>query len=120
MRKRAAYNRRIQAGDDDLNGGSASLEACRLTSQQAAGFQSQLRRAALSIPTNLVEGYARKGDKELARFVNISVGSLAEVEYLLSFANRLGYLKEDSYRKIEKLRSDVGSLSWSLYKKVSQ
>ncbi len=37
----------------------------------------QLRRAALSVPTNFVEGYARKGDKELARFFNIAIGSLA-------------------------------------------
>jgi len=41
---------------------------------------SQLRRAALSIPTNIVEGYSRKGDKELAHFVNIGLGSMAETQ----------------------------------------
>jgi len=44
------------------------------------GITSQLRRAALSVPANIVEGYARKGDKELARFLNIAMGSLAETD----------------------------------------
>ena len=58
------------------------------------GMISQLRRAAISIPTNIVEGYARKGDKELARFINIAIGSLAEVEYLIEFSKKLEYLNE--------------------------
>jgi len=83
------------------------------------GLTSQLRRAALSVPTNIVEGYARKGDKELARFVNIALGSLAETEYLLDFSKRLGYIPEEDYKEIEALRSEVGKLLWSFYKKVS-
>jgi four helix bundle protein len=81
-------------------------------------LSSQLRRAALSIPTNIVEGYSRKGDKELARFINISIGSLAEVEYLLTFSKRLGYLPHHDYLKIEELRSQVGKLLWNFYKKI--
>lgn len=83
------------------------------------GLTSQIRRAALSIPTNIVEGYARKGDKELARFVNIAIGSLAETEYLLDFCNRLGYLDEKEYARIEYLRSEVGKLLWNFYKKLA-
>lgn len=92
----------------------------KLPKDEIYGLTSQLRRAALSIPTNIVEGYARKGDKELARFVNISIGSLAEVEYLLSFARRLEYFSGGDYEKIETLRNEVGGLLWSFYKKVSQ
>jgi len=84
------------------------------------GITSQLRRAALSVPTNIVEGYARKGDKELARFVSIAIGSLAETEYLLNFSHRLGYLTEKEYSRIELLRSEVGKLLWSFYKKVGE
>jgi four helix bundle protein len=51
------------------------------------GITSQSRRAALSIPTNIVEGYSPKGDKELSHFINISLGSLAETKYLIYFSN---------------------------------
>ncbi len=44
--------------------------------EELYGPTSQLRRSALSVPTNIVEGYSRKGDKELAHFVNISLGSM--------------------------------------------
>jgi four helix bundle protein len=73
----------------------------------------------LSVPTNIVEGYARKGDKELARFINIAIGSLAETEYLLDFSRRLDYLNNEDYRRISTLREDVGKLLWNFYKKVS-
>lgn len=81
------------------------------------GVTSQLRRAALSVPTNIVEGYARKSKKELAHFVNIALGSLAETEYLLDFVNRLGYCKSD-VSKIEALISEVGKLLWGFYRSI--
>ena len=90
----------------------------KLPRDEIYGLTSQLRRAALSVLTNIVEGYARKGDKELARFINISIGSLAEVEYLLEFSKRLGYIIEKDYVKIENLRDEVGKLLWSFYKKL--
>ena len=83
------------------------------------GLTSQLRRAVLSIPTNIVEGYARKGDKELARFISIAIGSMAEAEYLLDFSKRLGYINDQDYSKIENLRDQVGKLLWNFYKKVA-
>lgn len=83
------------------------------------GLTSQLRRAVLSIPTNIVEGYARKGDKELARFINIAMGSMAETEYLLDFSKKLGYLTEKDHERIEALRSEVGRLLWNFYRKVT-
>ncbi len=80
------------------------------------GITSQLRRAVLSIPTNIVEGSGRQSRKERKQFINISLGSLAETEYLLEFCLRLGYLKESSYERIESLRKRVGSLLWNFYK----
>ncbi|MBW2742115.1 MAG: four helix bundle protein, partial [Deltaproteobacteria bacterium] len=70
--------------------------------EELYGLTSQLRRSALSVPTNIVEGYSRKGDKELAHFVNISLGSMAETKYLLYFALRLGYLSDEKYDEIKK------------------
>ena len=84
------------------------------------GITSQLRRAALSVPTNIVEGYGRKGDKELSRFINISLGSLAEVEYLLEFSREIGYLSQKDFENIDALRDEVGKLLWAFYKTVSR
>jgi four helix bundle protein len=53
--------------------------------EEIYGLTSQIRRLALSIPTNVVEGYSRKGDKELSRFINISLGSLAETNTFYIF-----------------------------------
>ena len=82
------------------------------------GIISQLRRAALSIPTNLVEGTGRQGRKELKQFVNITLGSLVETEYLLSFCLRLNYLSQDSYNRLQYLRQEVGNLLWKFYKSL--
>jgi four helix bundle protein len=82
------------------------------------GIISQLRRASLSVPTNLVEGFARKGKIEFKHFVNIALGSLAEVEYLLGFACRLGYLTDSKYAPLEALRAEVGRLLWSFYESI--
>jgi four helix bundle protein len=54
----------------------------------------QLRRAALSVPTNLVEGGQRDSTREYRRFVGIALGSAAETRYLLTVAYRLGILPE--------------------------
>lgn len=82
------------------------------------GLTSQIRRAALSVPTNIVEGYSRKGSKELSRFIYLSLGSLAETEYLLFFAKRLGYLQDSHYQKLEELRSEVGKILFGFSKKL--
>jgi four helix bundle protein len=86
--------------------------------EEVYGITSQVRRAALSIPTNIVEGYSRKGDKELSRFVNISLGSLAETKYLLYFSNRLGYFDKDTYTKLNEGYETLGKLLWKFYVKV--
>lgn len=83
--------------------------------EEIYGITSQLRRATLSVPTNIVEGYGRQGKKELKHFVNIALGSLAEVEYLLDFSLRIKYLSADEYNKLHELRAGVGRLLWKFY-----
>lgn len=90
----------------------------KFPSHEIYGITSQLRRAALSIPTNLVEGCGRQGKRELKQFVNIALGSISEVEYLLDFCRRLGYLDILSYEKLENLRKETGSLCWKLYRSL--
>ena len=82
------------------------------------GLTSQLRRAALSVPTNIVEGYGRHGRNELRQFVNIALGSLAETEYLLEFSLRLEYFTEEKYDRLESLREETGKLLWGFYESL--
>lgn len=86
--------------------------------EEIYGITSQIRRSALSILTNIVEGYSRKGDKELSRFVNISLGSLAETKYLIHFSNRLGYFEAPTYSELKTGYEKLGKLLWKFYTAV--
>lgn len=57
------------------------------------GLTSQMRRAAVSVPSNIVEGCARESQIEYLRFLEIAFGSLRELDYQYSLAKRLGYIK---------------------------
>ncbi len=60
--------------------------------QDKFGLSNQLQRAAVSVPANIAEGFARNGTKELLHFLSISAGSLSELDTLIELAARLGYL----------------------------
>ena len=82
------------------------------------GLTSQLRRAALSVPTNIAEGAGRQNRNELKQFINIALGSLSEVEYLLSFAKRLGYATAQDFDQLESQRQHVGRLLFGFYRAI--
>jgi len=83
--------------------------------EELYGITSQLRRSALSVPTNLVEGQASQSRKDFRNFVNISRRSLAESEYLLEVAHELGYLTDRVYQELEKQREKAGYLLYRLF-----
>lgn len=64
------------------------------------GIVSQLRRAVVSISSNIAEGSSRSSKKDYARFIDISIGSLHEVENLLEIAYKLEYLSKNDYAKL--------------------
>ncbi|MEK7452085.1 MAG: four helix bundle protein [Patescibacteria group bacterium] len=74
------------------------------------GLTSQLRRAAVSVPTNIVEGYARKSIGELKYFLNIAKASMAECEYLTELAHELTYLTDTNYLQLEDQRARASYL----------
>jgi four helix bundle protein len=70
---------------------------------------AQLRKAAYSVPANIVEGFGRRYRKARLNFLNISEGSLAEVGYCIHVAHRLGYLSDEVLSDLEKDLNGVGA-----------
>ena len=75
---------------------------------------SQMRRAAVSIPSNIAEGQGRKTDREFLRFLSIARGSRAELETQLLLAQRLGYLSAAQGAPALSLSSEIGKMLFSL------
>src|SRR5881296_785844 len=76
------------------------------------GLTSQLRRGAFSAAANIIEGAARKGRNEFRHFLDISLGSLAEVEYGLEVALALNYLEPDTHTALESQYRRSQFLTW--------
>ena len=89
-------------------------------SDERYGLTSQLRRAALSVPNNIAEGAAKRGSREFRRFLDIALGSLSEVTYLLRVAHDLRFLSDEAWSRVESTRDHAGKLTWRLYQAHSR
>ncbi len=84
--------------------------------EEMFGSTSQLRRAALSVILNYIEGYARQRDRVYKNFLEISYGSLKESRYLLDFALAEKYINQDSHAKAVAVADEIGAMLWSVLK----
>lgn len=86
--------------------------------EELYGLTNQLRRAAVSIPSNIAEGHARASTAEFVRFLSIARGSLAEVETHLLIARRLAYLSNDQLAPILSLQIEINKMTNGLMAKL--
>jgi four helix bundle protein len=88
-------------------------------SEEKFGLVSQMRRAAVSIPSNLAEGHARSGSGEFKHFISIAMGSVAELEAQTILSVDLNYMAENTAKGILSQLDEVGKMLRGLYKSLS-
>jgi four helix bundle protein len=86
---------------------------------EATGLTSQARRAAFSSAVNIVEGSAKRGPREFRRFLDISLGSLAELSYTLRVARDLKLIDDSEWKVLDRLRRQAGMMTWKLHAAVA-
>jgi len=86
-------------------------EIYKLTSEfpksEIYGLMSQMRRSAVSVPSNIAEGYRRGSKSDFRRFLSIAFGSGAELETQIEIAKMQNYLSVDNYYKIDKMLEEI-------------
>lgn len=87
--------------------------------EELFGLVSQMRRAAVSIPANIVEGYGRRSIKERLQFSYNARGSLTELEFYIDLGFELGFINRQNHQKLNQLRLSVGKLLSGYIKSLS-
>ena len=91
----------------------------KLPRAELFGLTAQMRRAAFSVCSNIAEGSAKRGKREFRRYLDISLGSLAELSYAFRLARDLGMLSVADLNRLDSLRDKAGKLTWGLYRSIS-
>ena len=87
--------------------------------EEIYGLTNQIRRSAVSIPSNIAEGAGRNSDAQFSNFLSYSNGSTLEVETQLIISNRQGYLREKDLKEITKLIEDIQKMNYKLQSKLN-
>ena len=88
--------------------------------EELYGLTSQLRRAAVSIGSNIAEGCGRRGNGEFHKFLQIATGSASEVEYQLLVSRDLGFLEADRHSQLEHDVVEVKKMLAALIRRVEE
>ncbi len=86
--------------------------------EELFGLTSQIRRAAVSIPSNFAEGFGRKGNNEFIRYIRISISSLYECQTQLEISNNIGYLNSSDFKLLYEQTKEIEALLRGLEKKL--
>ncbi|MCP2598464.1 four helix bundle protein [Candidatus Aminicenantes bacterium AC-708-M15] len=87
---------------------------------EAYGLAKQMRRAAISIPSNIGEGAARQTKREFVQFLHMAQGSLSELDTHLEISKRLNYLKEDNLQALSSLMNEIDKMITGLIKSLKK
>lgn len=83
------------------------------------GLTSQIRRASISVPSNISEGHSRRSSLDYLQFLKISRGSLAEVETQILISKNLGYISEEIYENFEEKITEISKMLNALITSIS-
>lgn len=87
--------------------------------EEKYGMISQIRRASNSVGANIAEGISRFSEKEKARFIEISFGSLMEVAHFMFLANRLGFISEKEFSTTKPILLELSNKINAFHKKLT-
>jgi four helix bundle protein len=88
--------------------------------EELFGLTSQIRRSAVSIPSNIAEGYGRDSNNEYLRFLNISIGSLFELQTQIEIAKNIMYLNEKDFNDLYENSREIERMLVSFIKKIKE
>jgi len=94
------------------------LHTKNFPNEETYGLKLQIRKCAVSIPSNIAEGYGRNSTNDYIRFLKISMGSLFELETQLYIAFNLEYIAKENYEKINENCKEIERMLSSLIKKL--
>lgn len=88
--------------------------------EEIFGLTSQIRRSAISIPSNIAEGFGRESKQDFLRYLNISIGSLFEFQTQLEIAKNINYLNENEFNNIFEDSREIERMLVSFIKKLKE
>ena len=90
------------------------------SSNERFGLTSQMRRSAVSVPSNIAEGWGRKRTGNYVQFLSVASGSLAELTTQLEISHRLGFMDKDQFDVLENKLNEIGKMLFVLIQKLEK